>query len=668
MLAVADQTVTAVVLPSITQDLGIGVAQASLSITVFMIAAAAMLALGGQCADRIGRRRTLALALAAFSLSSLLTGMADSLGWLLLGRAFHGVVFAALAPATLGLIHAQFPEGNSRTLAVSLWTTATASAVALGPLIGGLFADLATWRDAFFVNIPLCLIAATGVLVFFRKDIVAPEPLQLDFPGIALLAIGVGAVVFACQEGTDLGWWTLASTTSPDVAGLSLVPWFFAIGAAGLVLLGFVERRRSRRGQPVLLRPDLLAINSFRLASFSSGAMSMAIYGLTILLPIWIQFVLDASAIEAGVTLSSLGVGMAMGGLSGSVLLDRYGRKRVALLALGSQMVLLAAIALVASQTGNPFFLMPLLLPYGVAYGLAYASLMNQLLSEVPSTLAARAGGIAPTLRLGLDALATAIMVGLKIGITAGDVTPRLAEVPSLTPAQTQAIEGAIHFRSGSGAAAEEIRKTLAGMAQAPATAPLIGDLKYALTTATWIGILAALGFVLIGFILALRLPATRRTAGEKTHAPQETLTALFHALDHGDFVAAGNLLAQDFVHTSTRHPDPMDAECWLAPYEALHQAFPDIDHGLHDLESSGETVTGAFRLRGTHLGTLDLPAAGSHEVPATGRAFQLPVEPFTATLREGRVVSIHVAMPDQGGLGEALKQLGIESCKPTTS
>lgn len=139
-----------------------------------------------------------------------------------------------------------------------------------------------------------------------------------------------------------------------------------------------------------------------------------------------------------------------------------------------------------------------------------------------------------------------------------------------------------------------------------------------------------------------------------------ETVRAVFDALDAGDTARARNLLADDFVHRNARKPGAIDADYWLKGHTRLHAAFPDVDHGVHDLSADGDIVAGVFQVRGTHSGVLDLPEFGLDKVEPTGRRFELPPEPFTAVVRDGKLVSIDVDPPEDGGLAEALRQLGI--------
>lgn len=508
LVVVADQTITAVLLPSIDRDLQIGLDEASLSITVFMIAAAATLAPLGQLADMIGRRNMLAGALVGFAVSSAITGSAADLEWLMVGRILQGVFFAAIAPATLALLNANFPEGHERNVAFSLWATASAVAVAVGPLVGAVFAEFASWRDAFYLSIPLCVVAAAGILRFFDNDRPAHVKPAFDVPGMVLLAAGMGALVFAFQEGPSLGWFRPADPSSPSIAGLSPIPLLFVAGLLVMTVMASVERNRARVGRTVLLRHDLLVVASYRKTLLASAAMSMALYGVVVFIAIYVQFVLDRDAMTAGFMLTVLGVGLAAGGLSASAMLRRFRRGYVVSVALAIQAVLLVAMAVVVGFAPSLVVLGLLLLPYGSSYAMAFSGMMAQLLIDVPEPLAARASGIAAMVRLGLDALATAIIVGAFIGIAVGEVQPKLDDYPSLTADEKDAIEAAIHFRVGLGAGHDDTQQVIARLADAPETASLVGDLRASFSDASRAVLLIAFMFVAIGLALYMLLPS----------------------------------------------------------------------------------------------------------------------------------------------------------------
>ncbi len=493
LVVVMDQTITAVVLPDIVRDLGVGVDEASLTITVFTVVAAVAFVPMGRLADAWGRRRTCASALVVFAAGSLLTGLATGMPTLLAGRAIQGLVLATIAPATVGMLNSMFPAGRERTVVFSLWATVSGSGVAIGPFLGGLLADAASWRVAFFVNIPLCLAAAAGVTRLLPESRGARG--GIDWPGAALAGLGIGGVVFGLQEGPGRGW------TTPAIAVMLL------LGVAALAAFGPVEARRTRRGAPVLVDARLAGVRSFRTAVAASALMSMALYGVLLTLPIVVQFVLGGSALEAGLTLMALGTGMLIGGLGASPVIDRLGRRRVATWGLAAQPILLAATIPLLGATGSPWPLVPVLVPYGAAYGASFSALTNLTFADVPADLASLSGGVASTLRLAAGAMATALMVGLLVTVSSGG-GDGLLDRYDLDPAQRQVVEQALHFSTGPGADSSGRRQdTLAALRDDPATAPLVTAVDDRLLSgARWALALAA-ALALAGAALTRRLP-----------------------------------------------------------------------------------------------------------------------------------------------------------------
>ncbi len=142
---------------------------------------------------------------------------------------------------------------------------------------------------------------------------------------------------------------------------------------------------------------------------------------------------------------------------------------------------------------------------------------------------------------------------------------------------------------------------------------------------------------------------------------PAETVRELYRRLDVGDPLGARALLAPEFSLSSTVHPAPMDADAWLAALSHFDAAFSEISHGVVIDEEQGALVRGRFHVSGWHTGTLAFP--GEPVLPATGKRFQLPAEPFVAEVRDGRVLRIEVTMADEnGGYKAVLAQLRGEA------
>src|SRR5689334_16509221 len=149
-----DNTVVNVALPAIARDLHIGLSELEWVVTGYALTFAALLLSGGKLADRFGRRRLYVLGIIVFTAASLACGLANTGGVLIGARIAQGVGAALLNPATLSIISATFPA-RQRGMAIGIWAGVSALALAIGPLVGGLITEHASWNWIFFVNVPI---------------------------------------------------------------------------------------------------------------------------------------------------------------------------------------------------------------------------------------------------------------------------------------------------------------------------------------------------------------------------------------------------------------------------------------------------------------------------------------------------------------------------------
>lgn len=652
LLVVMDQTITAVVLPDIVADLGADVAAASLTVTVFTVAAASTFVLFGRVADSWGRRRVATVALVGFAAGSLVTGMATNLPVLLLGRAVQGFVLAAFAPASVGLINSLFPSGRARTVAFSFWATASGSGVAIGPVVGGALADALSWRAPFFANIPLALIAAAG-LRWLMPESKAGGPLRVDPVGTLLLAVGMAGLVVALQEGGSWGWWT-----AKDGTGLSPTPFALAAGLGALALFAGWQVRRNRAAEVSLVDGRLLRVRSFVVGIGASSLMSMALYGIVLVLPIFTQFILGDDSLTSGLVLMSMGVGMVLGGIGGSALINRFGHRRMALICLTVQPVFLLATVPLIRVPESGWVLAPTLFAYGLGYGTGFSALTNLVFRDVPHDLSSLSGGVSSTVRLGAGAIASALMVGVVTGMSAGGISGELDKYPQLTGQQRGQLEQAAHFATGGGSDSSGTRdQVLNGIRSDPTLAGLVTDLNDRFVTATRVAIGLAAGLAAGAAVMAGFLPREPRRRKEGAMTAPELVEEFFTRVDAGDLSSAGELLADDFAHTSTANPEPMGRDDYLAALQQLDGAISQLHHRLTELAGDDATATGVVQVSARHTGRLVAPALGVDLAP-TGRVFQLPSEPLRATARNGRLTLIHIDTPPGGGLAGAIDQL----------
>ena len=180
LMVVLDSTVMNVALPSIRDDLGFSPSGLTWVITSYSLAFGGLLLFGGRTGDQFGRCRMFMVGVAVFAAASLLGGLAQSEAWLIAARVAQGLGGAIAAPTALALIATTF-HGDARTRAFGVYAAMAMSGGALGLLVGGMLTDLASWRWALFINVPI------GLLVL----LLAPRALdesqgsdaKLDLPG-----------------------------------------------------------------------------------------------------------------------------------------------------------------------------------------------------------------------------------------------------------------------------------------------------------------------------------------------------------------------------------------------------------------------------------------------------------------------------------------------------
>lgn len=204
LMIVVDISIVITGLPRIQASLGFSPAQLSWVTNAYTLAFGGFLLLGARLGDIFGRRRMFIAGLSLFTLASMAIGSAQSAGWLLAARAVQGAGAAVLAPSTLALLSTHFAEGPARTRALSMYAAAAGVGATLGLVLGGLFADLVSWRAGFFINLPIGVL----LIVAARRHIAKtrPQPGDFDLGGALSSTLGMTALVYGLVRAADVGW------------------------------------------------------------------------------------------------------------------------------------------------------------------------------------------------------------------------------------------------------------------------------------------------------------------------------------------------------------------------------------------------------------------------------------------------------------------------------
>lgn len=290
-LIALDSTIIATAVLTITADLG-GFAQFPWLFSIYLLAQAVTVPIYGKLADTVGRKPVILFGIAVFALGSLLCGLATSMPALIAFRAVQGVGAGAIQPMTMtiaGDLYTLTERARVQGYLAGVW----AGSAVLGPLLGGVLSDQASWRWIFLVNLPLCAIAAWTLLRAFTEQ--APRrSRRVDYLGSILLTLGAGGLILALLEGGQAWAWG-----SPVSVGL--------FGVSGVVLAVFVlvERRAEDPVLPVWVFTRRVLVAS----SAASLLIGAVVAGLTSYVPAFAQGVLGTSALVAGFTVGALTIG-----------------------------------------------------------------------------------------------------------------------------------------------------------------------------------------------------------------------------------------------------------------------------------------------------------------------------------------------------------------------
>ncbi len=402
-----DNTVVNVALPSIQKDLGIGISELEWVVTAYALSFAVFLLSGGKLADRYGRRRVFLIGLAIFTLSSLACGLANGAGVLIGARIVQGVGAALMMPATLSIISAVFPP-RERGAAIGIWAGVSAMALAIGPLVGGILAEKASWSWIFFINVPV------GILGFIAGLILIPESRdtsavqRLDLPGLVTSGVAVFALTYALIEANTYGW------TSARIIGLFVL---FAVSLTAFIVLELRQR------MPML---DLKLFKNGTFAGANTVALmvSLAMFGVFFYISLFMQNILGYSAIKAGATFLPMTVLIIVVAPVAGMLSDKLGSRWL----MAGGMLLVAGSLVIFAQlnTASDFWdILPGLLIGGVGMALTMSPMTSAALSAVSVDKAGVASGVLNTFR----------QVGGSLGIAVGGaILASYVTVPSQSP------------------------------------------------------------------------------------------------------------------------------------------------------------------------------------------------------------------------------------------
>ncbi|HUB33903.1 MAG TPA: DHA2 family efflux MFS transporter permease subunit [Bryobacteraceae bacterium] len=367
-MEVLDTTVVNVSLPHIAGSLSASVDEASWALTSYLVANAIILPMTGWIASRFGRKRTLMAAVIGFTAASVMCGLAPTLGSLIFFRIVQGASGGALQPLSQAVMLEAFPP-RDRGKAMAFWGLGIVVAPMLGPVLGGWLTDSFSWRWVFYINLPV----GVASIIMTRLYIFDPSYLRragrgIDYWGIGMLAVGVGALQMVLDKGQEEDWF-----------GSQWILVLFIVALAMLVL--FVVHELTTRDPVVHLRV-------FKLRTYSAGVFLMTILGFVlyasmVLLPLMLQTLLGYPALDAGVAMAPRGLGsFLMMPVVGTVL-NRFDPRKVLAVGLVGAAWSLWALAKLSLDAGYWDIFWPQFLQ-GASLALLFVPLTTAAMDPIP--------------------------------------------------------------------------------------------------------------------------------------------------------------------------------------------------------------------------------------------------------------------------------------------
>ncbi|HEY1523436.1 MAG TPA: DHA2 family efflux MFS transporter permease subunit [Solirubrobacteraceae bacterium] len=358
-MSILDTTIVNVALATLGRELHSTISQIQWVVTGYMLALAAVIPLSGWAAERFGPRRMYVISLVLFTAGSMLCGISSSATELVIFRVVQGVGGGMLMP--LGMMMMAGAAGPKRMGRVmSIVSMPMMLAPILGPTIGGLIVDNASWRWIFYVNVPIGVVAVIAAMRFLPHPKAAGAR-PLDYRGLGLMALGLPLLTYGLAEVGSTGGFGSVKVILPILAGLALI---------GAFILHALKVPNPLLNLRLYKRPTFWTASS---AMFFLGA---ALFGGMILLPLYWQHIRGQSVLDAGLLMAPQGLGMALVMPAAGRLTDRLGGGPLAVVGVSVTTLATIPFGMIGAHT-SIVWLSCVMLVRGMGIGFSFMPVMT---------------------------------------------------------------------------------------------------------------------------------------------------------------------------------------------------------------------------------------------------------------------------------------------------
>ncbi|GFO57157.1 EmrB/QacA family drug resistance transporter [Geomonas sp. Red276] len=383
IMEIVDTSVANVALPHMQGSLNAGTDEITWVLTSYLVSNAVVLPMTGWLARMFGRKRFLMTCIVLFTLASFLCGAAPSLGALIFFRVLQGAAGGALIPISQAILMETFPP-YQQGMAMAIFGIGAMFGPIIGPALGGWITDNMSWRWIFYINMPIGIVAIVMATFFiFDPSYIRRAKASIDYWGLALLVVGLGALQIVLDKGQQEDWFN-----SPFIL------LFSAISAFSLLSLVYVE----------LTHPHpIVNLRLFKNVSFSAGnlimfAVGFCLYSSIMLIPLLLQTLMGYNATMAGMVLAPGGVATLICMPFVGAVIQRYDGRKVVLCGLTIGATSMFIMQHFSLQAAYPDFVWPRVV-LGVGLAMTFVPLTTLTLSTIPKEEMGNATGMYSLLR-----------------------------------------------------------------------------------------------------------------------------------------------------------------------------------------------------------------------------------------------------------------------------
>ncbi len=469
-----DQTIVSIAAPTIQRDLSLTATGLQWVINGYLLALAALFALGGKVSDVVGHRRMVLVGTVGFAVASVLCGSAPTGGaaqaWLITARVLQGAFGALLFPAALAIVFHAF-AARERGKALALFFGISGALTSIGPIAGSFLLPW-TWRAIFLINVPVALVAL--VLTWRARPEDTRRPTPIDWRGAILVSAGMALAVLGLQQSSHWGWGSAAT-------------WVCLAG--GLALLAVFVRFELAHPSP-LIEMRIFAHRGFAVDNVVMGLVYACFLPLFFFASVYAQVVLGYNAGKTGLYILVIFIGFAVATQLGGRVLDRRGAKPAAVLgsALGAVGFFLWAGHLHESLSGQ----WPWIILASAGIGFVLTPVTTDAVNRAPAGSYGEVTGVTQTVRYFAASLGLAVLGSVLINQTRSNATASLARLHVPEPV-AQKIVASINTAAGTAPPHQH------------GASPIFAAIQSDFAQATRIVYLAMAGIMAASFLIAVR-------------------------------------------------------------------------------------------------------------------------------------------------------------------